>query len=72
MLQSPTSDQLPIRNPRIRCPAGLAVEGGAKARNPESGVYQPTVVGVEVRSPTSGAMGSDASGESENVRNLIA
>ena len=51
---------------------GVSRRRRGKARNPESCVYQPTVVGLEVRSPTSGVMGSDASGESENVRNLIA
>ena len=50
---------------------GLSRRRRGEARNPESGVYQQTVVGLEVRSPTSGARGSDASGESENVRNLI-
>ena len=64
--------QVPVRNPRIRCLAAAAVVGGEKRGIRESGVYQPTAVGLEVRSPTSGARGSSASRESEDVRNLIA
>jgi len=44
---------------------GLSRRRRGEARNPESGVYQPAVVGLEVRNPASDARGSSASRESE-------